>query len=285
MHFHRNRFSVNLQLYFAIMPRFLTDSLVVDKSKQASLQVLAAGLPRCATSSLQAALESPHIQLAPCMHMAHVAPNVDRGKVLLEALGELDDSRRHKLLHILFDGYQASTDYPGSLFADDLMDMYPEAKIILNKRPGGGAGWPQSMNNLAWAKYPKYYATCFLWSTDRNLYHIWHACSKRSMRLLGLTADELNTEKHYEAHNAWVHAEAAKRGREVFEFEPKDGWKALCQLLGKDAPDSEPFPHVNDAAQVQMIKRILYARGAISWALLIGVVVGSVKKGFTGRFF
>jgi hypothetical protein len=60
-----------------------------------------------------------------------------------------------------------------------------------------------------------------------------------------LADDELMTAKHYDVHNAWIHAEAAKRGREVLEFEPKDGWESLCAMFGKNAPKNEPFPYEN----------------------------------------
>jgi hypothetical protein len=265
--------------------RFISDDLVVDRIERVSMQVLAAGLPRCATSSIQAALESQHIGLAPCMHFAHVAPHAERGDILLAALKEKDTARRHKLLHKLFDGFQATTDFPGAMFMDDLMDMYPDAKIVLNKRPGGGSKWEQSIKVLTWAGSPFYRAICFLWKTDRNLYKIWYTFLERTENHLGLAAHELLTAKHYDVHNAWIRAEAVKRGREVLEFEFIDGWEPLCAILGKDVPQDELFPHTNDATEVRMIVRILYARGLISWLALSGVVYGTVSWIVKGQLF
>lgn len=265
--------------------RFLSDNVVIDRTDRTPMQVLGAGLPRCATSSLQTALESDNIGMAPCMHFAHVAPHVDRGDILIAALQEKDTARRHKLLHKLFDGFQATTDFPGSIFIDDLMDMYPDAKIVLNKRPGGGAQWERSIKVLTFAGSPVYYALCFLWKTDRNLRVMWYGMLGLCQQKLGLPAEDLLTTKHYEAHNAWVRAEAAKRGREVLEFEPKDGWEPLCAFIGKDAPKNEPFPHRNDAAEVRMLVRILYARGVISWLALGGVLFGAVKWTMKGKLF
>ncbi|KKK27042.1 hypothetical protein ARAM_001138 [Aspergillus rambellii] len=242
--------------------RFVTDDLVVDRTSSVQIQVIGAGLPRCATSSLQAALESNYINLDPCMHMAHVSPHADRGTLLLTALREPNAATRHKLLHGIFDGFQATTDFPGCMFADDLMDMYPEAKIVLNKRPGG--------------------------ARNRNLYSVWRTFMQRSMVSFGLTADELFTAKHYDAHNEWVCAEAAKRGREVLEFEPRDGWASLCKFLGKQAPgddDDEPFPHRNDASEIRMVQIVLYARGGLSWVALAGVVYGIARLAGGGRMF
>lgn len=96
-------------------------------------------LPRCATISLQAALISDHIQLGPCMHMAHVAPHADHGDLVLAAMQEKDPQRRQKFPHGLLEDFQSTTDFPNCFFIDDPMDMYPAAKIVLDTRPGGGA--------------------------------------------------------------------------------------------------------------------------------------------------
>ncbi|KAJ5683658.1 uncharacterized protein N7477_000003 [Penicillium maclennaniae] len=219
--------------------RFINDTVVVDRTHRTPLLVLRAGLPRCTTSSIQAALESQHIGLAPCMHFAHIAPNADRGDILLAALRENDKAHRHKLLNELFDGFQASTDFPGSMLMDDLMDMYPDAKIVLNKRPGGGHRW-SSLSRCSPGEA--------LLSTTL----IMERCQSK----LGLTADELLTAKHYDAHNAWIHAEAAKRGRDVLEFEPQDGWETLCAFWARGT-NRRAVSRRNDASEVRMIKRIL----------------------------
>lgn len=257
--------------------RFLSGNLDINKEDKAPLQVLCAGLPRCATSSLQAALESEHIGLNPCMHMAHVIPHPDRSDILLEAMKETNTARRHKLLHQLFDGFQATADFPGCGFIDDLMDMYPDAKIVLNKRPGGGEDWAKSIQLLSWAASPAYYAITFLWKTDRNLHHLWVSYLEGSGERVGISREDMLTAKHYEAHNAWVRAEAAKRGREVLEFEPGEGWGPLCALAGKEAPKDEPYPHRNDASEIRFLRRVLYVRGVVSWLALIGGTYGAAR--------
>ncbi|OAA71665.1 hypothetical protein LEL_08900 [Akanthomyces lecanii RCEF 1005] len=265
--------------------RFFSNTVTVDPADRTSLRVLAAGLPRCATSSMQTAFDSKHLGLAPCMHFAHIAPNPQRGDIVLAALREENTERRHKLLYTLFNGFLAASDMPPCVFADDLMDMYPDAKIVLNKRPGGGHKWVPSMQLLTFAASPVYRALCFLWKTDRNVAAMWDEIEVVNKKKLGLKSDELWTAKHYDAHNAWVHAEAAKRGRDVLEFEPQDGWEPLCTLLGQPTPKDEPFPHRNDASEVRMIVRILYLRGAISWLALAAAVYGVTKWLVNGRIF
>ncbi|KAJ5083307.1 hypothetical protein N7456_012734 [Penicillium angulare] len=257
--------------------RFIGDDLVIDRNDKSPLQVLCAGLPRCATSSIQAALESQFVGLQPCMHMAYVVPHADRSDILLKAIQERDVEKRRKLLYLIFDGFQATADFPGCAFIDDLMDMYPDAKIILNKRPGGGESWAKSIAILSWAATSTYYAITFLWKTDRNLHNMWIAYMEICREKFGFTQEELFTAKHYAVHNAWVHAEAAKRGREVLEYEPVDGWGPICGLVGKEAPKDEPFPHRNDASEIRTLTKVLYARGVVSWLVLAGVTYGAVR--------
>ncbi|KAJ5772585.1 hypothetical protein N7520_003114 [Penicillium odoratum] len=257
--------------------RFISDELVINRDDKAPLQVLGVGLPRCATSSMQAAMESKYINYHPCMHMAYIAPHAGRGDILLEALREPNTERRHKLLHQIFDGFHATSDFPGCAVIEDLMDMYPDAKIVLNKRPGGGNSWAKSIAAMTYMKDWPFYAITFLWKTDRNLHAFWHLYMDLCMKKYGLEKHELFTAKHYDAHNAWVLAEAAKRGREVLEHEPQDGWEPLCKFLGKEVPENEPYPHLNDAAEIRKITRILYGRGILSWIALIGVTFGTAK--------
>jgi hypothetical protein len=76
------------------MVRYINDTRIADPSKSSRrLEVIGAGLPRCATSSLQAALESSQLGFAPCMHIAHIAPFVDQLKPVLAALSEEDRKR------------------------------------------------------------------------------------------------------------------------------------------------------------------------------------------------
>lgn len=265
--------------------RFFENNVAPDQTVQTSLKALGAGLPRCATSSLQTALESQHIGLSPCMHFANIAPNSERGDIVLAAIREKVTARRHKLLYKLFNGFQATSDFPASIFMDDLMDMYPDAKIVLNKRPGGGPQWVESIKLLTFGGSPVYRSLCFLWKTDRNVAAMWDGILELCQAKLDLAPHELLTEKHYDAHNAWIHAEAAKRGREVLEFEPRDGWEPLCKFLEKDAPTDEPFPHRNDASEVRMVVRILYVRGAISWLALGAAIYGTTRWLFTKELF
>ncbi|KJZ78573.1 hypothetical protein HIM_01964 [Hirsutella minnesotensis 3608] len=250
--------------------RFIVAQPDADRSARGPrIRVIGAGLPRCATSSLQAALEMPALGYFPCMHMAHVAPHSTRSQLILDAMREDDTAKRRRILHRVFDGYEATTDFPGFWFIDDLMDMYPNAQIVLNQRRGGGGGgaWYKSlMDSLGFFMTLPYYLVCFPIKSDR-LHWTIHRVAEQTWKKkfgVGLGPD------FYDVYQKFVLREAKKRGRKVLIWKAEDGWGPLCEFLGKDAPTGKPFPWVNDAATMTQIKRILVARGILSWLAIFG---------------
>ncbi|KAI0423889.1 hypothetical protein F5Y09DRAFT_336213 [Xylaria sp. FL1042] len=230
-----------------------------DREAQASnskrqMKLLAVGLPRCAASSLQEALQSEWLDCYPTMHMAHI--------LVVKALREEDKQKRQKILHKLFDDYAAICDFPGIAFTDDLMDMYPEAKILLNLRPDPNT-WGKSVEEaLMFFNTWTYRITTFPVKTDRL--HL----SKRRIGMGRPRTPDMWRLWH-DKYNQFVRDETRKRGRAVIDWEPQDGWGPICELLGKPMPPGDlPFPHCNDKQEMQKLKIILVARGLCCWALL-----------------
>lgn len=201
------------------------------------------------------------------MHMAHVMPSNERAEIVIEAMQESDKEKRQALLHGIFDGYKASADFPGFWFIEDLMDMYPDAKLILNQRKGGDESWLQSWSNsLAFFRTRTYLLLCLPVKNDR-LHWQMHQIAKKQIGERWHTKD---LDGFYDAYQKFVLEEAKKRNREVLTWTAEDGWEPLCKFLGKDVPKEEPFPWVNDAATMKLIKRILIARGVASWLAIFG---------------
>lgn len=244
------------------MVRFVNDSLN-NKALDTSVrpQVLALGLQRCATSSLQAALEA--LGYAPCIHMAHVQPSVERQRLVMEALRETDDvDRRRQVLTKLFSGFAATADYPSIVFADDLMDMFPGAPVVLNQRAGGAAAWHQSFRaGLRFFDSRFFRLVTLLVPSDRATVRMHKAADAVCVRRWGLTFRDAAI---YDRHNAWVRAEAKKRGRAVLEFTAEDGWGPLCRFLGRDVP-SAPYPRINDQKTMARVRAFIVVRGLAHW--------------------
>ncbi|GAM87427.1 hypothetical protein ANO11243_054510 [Dothideomycetidae sp. 11243] len=203
----------------------------------------------------------------PCMHMAELIAYADKARLLVEAESllfphniESGRARRQEILHYLYDDYASASDFPAWLFAEDLMDMYPEAKIVLNQRKDP-ATWPTSIKRtLAFFGTSTYFYTCCLWTTDRlhySMHQIVHALVPQMYGTNDLFSREL-----YDAHLDKVRRAAKERNKPILEWEATQGWQPICDFVGKPVPMNEPFPHANDEKEVKFMTRVLLTRGA-----------------------
>jgi hypothetical protein len=245
--------------------RFISDDPNArDLSYKGGLKVTVAGLPRCATSSLQCVLEND-LGFGPCMHMAYVAPHTHLLKLCHSALLETDKAKRQKILHTIFDGYKSTSDFPGMAFADDLIEMYPDAKVILNQRESAQK-WLKSISGTI-----KFFSeTRYLWSTDYWHWKVHQAvkvCWKRRFNV-GDGPDGVFVLEGYDKHNDWVRDAARKNGSPVLEWQPEQGWEPICKFLDKPMPQ-EPFPRLNDENTIRVLRAVLVTRGLMSWAALL----------------
>ncbi|KAJ8128828.1 hypothetical protein O1611_g4806 [Lasiodiplodia mahajangana] len=287
--------------------RFLRQGRVPpDLDSRREMKVIAAGLPRCATTSLKEAFESEWLDCYPAMHMAGVVPWPEKSQLVIDALYEENTQKRRKILHSLFDGYAAicgenlcagrelfaselgrqhrfnasniRIDFPGVAFIDDLMDMYPNAKIILNQRSDASL-WAKSLDDtLMFFSSWTYRITTFLSKMNRLHARMHLAAFDLSKRKIGIgRTRDLETYKiWYKEYNRFVRDEARWRGRPVLEWEPRDGWAPICEFLGRPAPpETVAFPHANDRWEMQQLKIFLVSLGLLYWALL-GVGVWAV---------
>jgi hypothetical protein len=248
------------------MPRFLTDTRQPPTTPK-PLLVIGAGLPRTATSSLQAALEK--LGYNPCLHMAQIIPHAERQQLLINASREKDTAKRQKQIHELVDGYAAVCDMPAIFFLSDLMDMYPDAKVVLGVRPDAEIWARSCADSLGFFFTRRFYWIGFLWRTDRLWYRL-------NMRILEWCRERFGEGNIFSAsfagrYNEGVREIVKEKGGVVLEFRAEDGWGPLCGFLGREAPD-EPFPRVNEKRTFAVIKAVLVAKGLISWVVLGGLV-------------
>lgn len=259
------------------MVRFLRDDRERPTASQVPLQVIAAGAPRSATSSMQAAMEQ--LGYAPCLHMAQIVPHADRSRMMIEAIEERDTARRQKLVHQLVDGYASICDFPVCFFTPDLMDMYPGVKVVLNQRDSGEVWARSAWESLGFLFTWKYWLVGRLILTDRLWYRMNMSAVKyceEKYKVNGL----FNATVH-DMHYQMVRDEAAKRGVEVLEFRAEQGWEPLCKFLGKEVPDTE-FPRLNEAKTFAIIKTIVITRGLLAYAALGGGIWAAWRYGPSG---
>ena len=165
------------------------------------------------------------------------------------------------------DGYAAITDAPGSGLIPELMELYPDAKVVCTVRDA--KAWEKSMvgiSNAATMWFLRFVLyllpalSCFV-DYINVLREAW-------IKLYG--EREPVTSLTYERHIAWLE-EIVPKDRLVF-FDVKDGWEPLCKALGKEVPKGVPFPRINDGEAIDAYAKKHVQRGLIRWAMILAAV-------------
>ena len=107
------------------------------------MRLIGAGLPRTATTTQMAALEILEI---PCYHMQTMMADMD------VQVGLWEDAREGRAdWERIFDGFDSTVDWPAAYHYKELMEVYPEAKVLLSVRDA--EGWARSMFDTIWQIY------------------------------------------------------------------------------------------------------------------------------------
>ena len=199
------------------------------------LKVIGSGLGRTGTMSTKLALEQ--IGFTKCHHMVEVFMHPESLPLWIAAGEGKPD------WDAIFDGYQAMVDHPGCAYWRELMDFYPDAKVLhtvrnpdkwfestqatifapgrVPGRPGGPGGDGGPMQ------------------TFFNHLHDWYG---------GDIHDRAFMLDFFRRHTEAVIAGVPKDRLLVFEV--AQGWEPLCAFLGVPVPDT-PYPRENTTADFQ----------------------------------
>lgn len=153
----------------------------------------------------------------------------------------------------------AVTDVPCTAFWEELMDAYPEAKVVLNVRDNADA-WYKSFMATSIKLLDGIYGNGLV-ALGRSWFIPVSAGDKCTQLLLEHDDAFGNCYKDqqrgtttgkaaYDRHNNAVIRKAKSQGREVLIYNVKEGWSPLCNFLGHPVPD-EPFPYLNDKEEFQ----------------------------------
>jgi hypothetical protein len=140
----------------------------------------------------------------------------------------------------LFGEYDALTDMPIALLARELIEAYPDAKVILNRRKDIDAWYDSTLKTFITVGDSRSEWLCSWFQND--LY--WR------QRLLFREMVPWFYRGSFLANGKWVYREhvAMVRGlvppERLLEWGPEDGWEPLCDFLEKGVP-TEVFPSGN----------------------------------------
>lgn len=191
-----------------------------------TLEVIGTGYPRTGTASLKLALEE--LGFGPCHHMREIMMYPASAALWVEAAAEPDKADWNKVLA----GYRATTDAPSCSFWRELVDFFPNARVIHSVRDP--EEWFESTQTTVFG--PQWVE-----------------------RTMSLPIREFFEQAVYGEFGDRLHdrdfmlAQFARRTDEIMAtvaeerllvFEAREGWEPLCKFLGVPVPDT-PYPKVN----------------------------------------
>jgi hypothetical protein len=197
--------------------------------------------------SLKAALEE--LGFGPCYHMSEVFEHPEHVPLWEAATrGERVDWEE------IFQDYRATTDWPGGAFYKELMQRYPNAKVILTVRHP--EKWYESARSTIYgirrlASSPLFSLAAVFVPRLKRL--------RRTGRMITALAWEGTFHGRFEDREYAIKVferwnEEVKKcvpAQRLLVYEVKEGWAPLCEFLEVQPPQSEPFPHLNDAETFQ----------------------------------
>ncbi|PLB44789.1 hypothetical protein P170DRAFT_367061, partial [Aspergillus steynii IBT 23096] len=160
--------------------------------------------------------------------------------------------RERRIWDRLLGNFNGVSDIPCIAFAEELREVYPDAKVILVSRDV--ESWKQSFMSVVGTVMNDRKIVWLAWylRIDRWRFSPFREVLKLSIEgLFGGTSIEHindNAVRTYREHYDLVRRITPPE--QLLEYELGSGWEPLCKFLGKPVP-SEPFPRINDRESLQ----------------------------------
>jgi Sulfotransferase domain len=203
------------------------------------MKVIGAGFGRTGTMTLKAALEE--LGAGPCYHMVEVLwGNTDRLPLWQDAAsGRPVDWRK------VFDGFESTVDWPGCTFYEPLMEVFPEAKVLLTVRDPDA--WYESAKHSIYESLIAGRKGELLGGTNRPPSP--EAFAMISTLIWQGTFHGRFEDREYAIEMFNRHNDEVRRrvpAERLVEHEITDGWEPLLRMLGIEEAPSDSLPHLND---------------------------------------
>ena len=149
----------------------------------------------------------------------------------------------------LYEGYQATVDFPGYPWYKEHMEKYPDAKVILTHRPFDD--WYKSVYNTIWQAGPQNLPEKLVMMskliTNPRLRKVINCIKLVKRNIWGVQFQGRFEDKAFAEKVFYDHIETVKNtvpADKLLVMEISEGWEPLCKFLGHPIPDEE-LPHLN----------------------------------------
>jgi hypothetical protein len=211
-----------------------------------ALKVIGAGWGRTGTESLKMALEQ--LGFDRCYHGFDL---MNDGRKL-QYWKQLHDEGKTDY-EALFNGYLAAVDTPAAYYYRELMQQYPEAKVVLTVRDAGK--WYDSAVNTIFKRPPptKYAILKFLGRLSKKLSYVPQI--DEHLQAIFFRDEFKNKLDDREFMIAWYNqwnerVKTTVPPDRLLVYEVAQGWEPLCKFLNVPVP-ATPFPQTNKKENFQ----------------------------------
>ena len=237
----------------------------IENAEDTTVHVIGCGIGRTGTTSLKKAFEILYGKK--CFHMVEVFKTNSFDFWTRASNKEKISPEEYKEV---LRGYIGTTDNPASMLWEELLEVYPDAKVVLYERDP--ESWYKSVKEtiMCLAPYTSYWGVRVIMNTVnrpmgkllRATWGIW--CGDYNL----VARKDFETNKallidYYLKYNKRVKARCP--ADKLLLFNIKDGWAPLCAHLDLPIPN-EPFPHENDT---QEMRKLINTMNIAGWVISI----------------
>jgi hypothetical protein len=248
-----------------------------------SLALIGAGFGRTGTSSTMAALEQ--LGFGKVLHMVVVFERLAFG--IWGRIGDASSTEeRRALLREALSGYRSSIDFPSCYYYKDLMEMYPDAKVLLTTR--SAESWAESaLGTILFLVRYRDLRSADVWSSWRGpglwLFIHLNPIGRGASASLKTPFSYFEAGDYAAAFRRWeAEVEATVPPERLLKFNVKEGWGPLAKFLGVAAPET-PFPNINDSTEYQSVLNGCAIAGYATLVVVV-LVVYFVGRALRRRF-
>jgi hypothetical protein len=169
-----------------------------------------------------------------------------------------------------FDGFVATTDTPGQMFVEELMDCYPDAKVICTVRDP--YQWRISFEAMTGNMLTPFwrYLLAFVPTIRYFVPFVDSFTFGRWAELYYDPGQRRDTRRTWDRHIEYIDRVVPKE--KLLFFDVKEGWGPLCQFLEVEEPVDVEFPILNHTKAVdEIFERAVwrgFCHGLICWLCL-----------------